>query len=424
MAAKAKIQQQGNRVQISLELTLEPGTSMIDYEEQILQGLNEVGTLATGKCLEQFDTDGASIVLGGIKLTTKGPEPKAYQTPYGEASVSRHVYQSSQGGQTFCPLEQRARVVNSSTPRFAKMCGFKYAASNSVLAQRDLEENHGRKVSRCYLQDIAQDVATIAEAKEARWQYADPELPTEVSTVAVGLDATCMLYCEEGWRQAMVGTISLYDAGGERLHTVYLGAPPEYGKEDFYQQMDREIRRYKERYHGTYWLGVADGAHDQWTWLAERTDEQILDYWHAAGYLEKAAQGVCSRGKRDQWFDQGRLRLKEHSGGAKKLLKEMRQAREHRQPKGEAAKGLDSAISYFENHLPKMDYAQYRLMGWPIGSGVTEAACKTVIKQRLCGSGMKWKHAGASTVIRLRCLILTESRWQQFWSKIARFGIE
>jgi hypothetical protein len=58
------------------------------------------------------------------------------------------------------------------------------------------------------------------------------------------LDATCMLHCEEGWRQAMVGTISLYDAEGERLHTVYLGAPPEYGKEDFYQQMDREIRRY------------------------------------------------------------------------------------------------------------------------------------------------------------------------------------
>jgi hypothetical protein len=36
----------------------------------------------------------------------------------------------------------------------------------------------------------------------------------------------------------------------------------------------------------------------------------------------------------------------------------------------------------------------------------------------------EWKQAGAATVIRLRCLILTESRWQQFWSKIGRFGIE
>jgi len=29
-------------------------------------------------------------------------------------------------------------------------------------------------------------------------------------------------------------------------------------------------------------------------------------------------------------------------------------------------------------------------------SGVTEAACKTVIKQRLCCSGMRWKEAGAA----------------------------
>jgi hypothetical protein len=424
MAAAAVIQEQGNKIRISVELTLQPGTSMLDYEEQILEALNDVGALASGKCLEQFDTDGSPIVMGGVKLTSKGRTSKIYQSPYGEVNVSRHVYQSSQGGQTFCPLEQQARVVNSTTPRFAKMCGYKYSISNSVLAQRDLGENHGRKVSRCYLQDIAQDVAMIAEAKEERWRYADPELPTEVSTVAVGVDATCLLYCEEGWRQAMVGTISLYDVMGERLHTVYLGAPPQYGKEAFYEQMDQEIRRYQKRYPESYWLGVADGAHDHWPWLAERTHEQILDYWHAAGYLEKAAGGVCSRGDRGRWFDESRLRLKERSGGAKQLLKEMRQAREQRQPKGEAAKGLDSAISYFENHLTKMDYAQYRLLGWPIGSGVTEAACKTLIKQRLCGSGMKWKHQGAATVIRLRSLILTEGRWQQFWNKISRFGIE
>lgn len=37
-----------------------------------------------------------------------------------------------------------------------------------------------------------------------------------------------------------------------------------------------------------------------------------------------------------------------------------------------------------------MHYARYRAQGLPIGSGVTEAACKTLVKQRLCGSGMKW----------------------------------
>jgi len=424
MTTTIKLHRKADQVQISIELNFQPGTSMMDYEEQILQALNEAGRQATGHCLEQFDADGSPIVIGGVKLTSKGPVLKSYQTPFGEMAVERHVYQSSEGGQTFCPLDQQARIVNSSTPRFAKMCAFKYATMNSIQAQRDLLENHGRKVSRCYLQDIAQDVAVIAEAKEQRWQYAEPELPATVTTVAVGLDGTCMLYCEEGWRQAMVGTISLYDVMGERLHTVYLGAPPEYGKENFYRQMDQEIQRYKERYVACRWVGLADGAQDQWSWLEERTELQILDFWHSAGYLEKAAQAVCPRAERGPWFDQSRVRLKEQRGGARKLLEQMKEAMDQRQPKGAARKALQTSITYFENHLSKMNYARYQKDYLPIGSGVTEAACKTVIKQRLCGSGMKWKHAGVATVIRLRCLILTEGRWQQFWNKISRFGIE
>ena len=397
---------------------------MMDYEEQILQALNEAGRQATGQCLEQYDADGSPIVIGGVKLTSKGRVLKSYQTPFGETAVERHVYQSSEGGPTFCPLDQQARIVNSSTPRFAKMCAFKYATLNSTLAQRDLLESHGRKVSRCYLQDIAQDVATIAEVKEEHWQYAEPELAATVTTVAVGLDGTCLLYCEEGWRQAMVGTISLYDVIGERLHTVYLGAPPEYGKEKFYEQMDRELQRYKERYGACQWVGVADGAHEQWAWLEARTEQQILDYWHAAGYLEKAAEAVYPRAERGEWFDQSRVRLKEERGGARKLLEQMKEAMDQRQPKGAARKALETSISYFENHLSKMNYARYQKEYLPIGSGVTEAACKTVVKQRLCGSGMKWKQTGVATVIRLRCLILTEGRWQQFWNKISQFGIE
>ena len=58
----------------------------------------------------------------------------------------------------------------------------------------------------------------------------------------------------------------------------------------------------------------------------------------------------------------------------------------------------------------------------PIGSGVTEAACKTVIKQRMCISGSRWKEVGASCVLALRTLKLTTGRWQQFWSYVMRHG--
>jgi hypothetical protein len=425
MAAEVNVKREGNRVHISLEMTLESGTAMLDYEEQIQDALNEAGVLATVACLETFDTDGSPILLGGTKLTSKGQVAKSYQTPYGDSFVERHVYQSSDGGPTFCPLEQGARIVEGTTPRFAKQCAFKYAVLNSVLAQTDLRENHRREVSRCYLQDIAAAVAAIAEAKEESWRYAEPELPWGVASVGVGIDGTCMLYCEEGWRQAMVGTITLYDVLGERMHTTYLAKPPEYGKEQFLAAMEGELERFAQRYSHARWVGVADGAHDQWPWLKRWTDQSILDFWHAASYLEKAAAGVAGRKQaaRTQWFEHSRHQLKHEPGAARKLLREMQEALVQRSLSTSARKGLEDAITYFKNHLPKMHYARYRKEHLPIGSGVTEAACKTVVKQRLCGSGMKWKETGTATVLRLRCLVLTEGRWAQFWAKISRFGI-
>ena len=396
---------------------------MLECEEKIRQALDEGGRLATQECLQNFDTDGSPIQLGGIKLTSKGEVDKDYQSPYGEVRVARHVYQSSDGGKTFCPLDQQARIVNSTTPRFARMCTFKYSAMSSTLACQDLSQNHGREISRCYLQDISEAVGMIAEAKEERWQYADPEPPAEVRTVAVGVDGACMFYCEEGWRQAMVGTISLYDRAGERLHTVYVAAPPEYGKERFFQQMEQEIARYQKRYDQAEWVGVADGAHDHWSWLEGFVDQLILDFWHAAGYLEGAAAASCpSRSLRQGWFEENRRRLKEEKGAAGQLLREMKRTLSRRPLKGQAREALEAAISYFENHLSKMDYSSYRQANLPIGSGVTEAACKTIVKQRMCGSGMKWKDTGAASVLRLRTLVLSDERWDQFWSKISRFG--
>ena len=69
-----------------------------------------------------------------------------------------------------------------------------------------------------------------------------------------------------------------------------------------------------------------------------------------------------------------------------------------------------------------MDYPPLVEAAIPIGSGVTEAACKVLVKQRLCGSGMKWKEQGAAAVLSLRCLTYTTERWSQFWSKVDQYG--
>ena len=75
---------------------------------------------------------------------------------------------------------------------------------------------------------------------------------------------------------------------------------------------------------------------------------------------------------------------------------------------------LQAALTYFKNHRQMMDYATHTQENWPISSGVTEAACKTLVKQRLCGSGMRWKSRGAKVILSLRALIQSKGRWQQF----------
>ncbi len=112
---------------VTVEVKFELTDSMLETEDNILTSLNEAGCLATSEALHHFDTEGSKLVFGEILFFSKGQLPKKYQTPYGEVSIKRHVYQSNQGGSTFCPMERDARIVTTSTPRFAKMVSNKMA---------------------------------------------------------------------------------------------------------------------------------------------------------------------------------------------------------------------------------------------------------------------------------------------------------
>lgn len=411
---------------VKIEVTIPLSRSMLQTEERIRGALNEAGCLAAQCALKNFDTDGSPIVIGDTKFTSKGQANKTYQTQWGEVEVSRHVYQSPQGGRQYCPLERDARIVLTSTPGFARLVTSKYAEMGSSRVIFDLEQNHGRTISRPYLKHLCDAVGAVAMAKEESWSYALPKLEERVSSVAVGVDGTCMLLVEDGWREAMVGTISLYNKKGERLHTVQMGATPEYGKQSFYTRFERELSLVQDKYPSATYIGIADGAKGNWDYLTDKTDVQTIDFWHAAGYLGRAAE-VMFRGTRQkvdkkEWLDEACHKLKHNVGAATRLLNEMLEYREtHRLNAAQKAE-LNAAISYFENNKAKMKYAQNQEKNLPIGSGVTEAACKTLVKQRLCNSGMRWKEEGAAAVLSLRSLAHTDCRWDQFWGKIDQYG--
>jgi hypothetical protein len=411
--------------EFTVQITVPYNRSMLDFEESLLQQLNAAGVLSTEEGLRQFDTDGSPITVGSINLTSKGQIPKDYQTPYGKATVERHVYQSPQGGTTYCPLDRDARIIVSSTPKFAKMISSKYAEVGSTRVQSDLRDNHGRTISRCLVQDVADAVATVALAKDEVWTYHLPKVEIPPTTVALSLDGTCMLMCEDGWRETMVGTISFYDRDGERQHTIYLAATPEYGKATFLSRLEGEVSHVKATYPGARYIGIADGAKGNWEFLERHTDAQVVDFWHAAEYLGKAATVIyrAQPATRQAWMDEICHKLKHEPGGATAILKQLRSLSKVR-PWAKDDEDVQRAITYFTNQSKagRMDYAARVTNKEPIGSGVTEAACKVIIKQRLCASGMKWKESGAAAVLSLRCLTHTTERWDQFWGKIDKWG--
>jgi hypothetical protein len=412
---------------ITIEVTLPLTGSMLQTEEAIQEAFNEGGLLATKEKLKQFDTDGSPIQIGSVHMTSKGQFAQDYETPYGSVVVPRHVYQTSEGGKTFCPLEENARMILNATPKFAKLVSYKYAEAGADAVVDDLLECHQRKISNRYVKSLGDTVGAYAVAKEEVWDYALPKFERPCASIAIGVDGTCMLLHVDGWREAMAGTIAFYDAQGERLHTIYAGATPEYGKEKFHAKFLREVDRVKEAYPNVPYIGLGDGAADNWSYLKPLTDHQTLDFYHASEYVGKAAvvmfNGAKKKKEREAWLEDQLHQLKHKQGAASRLLSVLENFIATSPVKNaEDRKKFQSAVTYLQNQKGRMKYSYSVERNWPIGSGVTEAACKTLIKHRLCKSGSRWKDEGALSVLSIRGLRLTPGRWQEFWQKVDQYG--
>jgi hypothetical protein len=320
-------------------------------------------------------------------------------------------------------MENKARIIGSSiTPRFAKMASWKYAQLSASKVSDDLRINHVRKTSRMLIQKIGALVGEIAREKEFEWTYSLPEFEEVITHVSIGLDGTTTPILKEGYRETMCGTLTFYNATGDRMHTIYTACAPEYGKDTFYNVLDMEINNVKEQFPKVTYIGLADGAKTNWTFLEKYADVQVLDFFHATEYLAKASVVMYDdESIRAKWLDTACSELKEKRRGAEFLLREFK---EYNKSMGaNASKVIEGVITYFTNNLGRMQYAKYQKEGYPIGSGITEAACKVVAKQRLSSSGMKWTSHTVQHILLMRGLICTEGRWQQFWNKIDKIGI-
>jgi hypothetical protein len=151
------------------------------------------------------------------------------------------------------------------------------------------------------------------------------------------------------------------------------------------------------------WL--SDGGRGLWRLFDERFAvyaRGILDFYHAAQQLWKGAaawlDGRTSQARR--WFVWARHRLRH--GMPDGVLADLTDALDVEGLPETARDTLRTVYTYLERHREHIDYAAYKALGLPLGSGMVESACKWLVQQRFKGVGMRWSEDGFNHLLHLR----------------------
>jgi hypothetical protein len=156
-------------------------------------------------------------------------------------------------------------------------------------------------------------------------------------------------------------------------------------------------------------LCINDGA--VWIWnmafqcFATRTE--ILDWWHAAQRLWTIALEALPTQEAALWVQARQAEMA--SSQLRHLFRQVRQLFPRLQP---LPKAVREAVIYLFHNRKRMDYATFRQAGFPIGSGTIESACKSVVQARMKLAGMRWSRPGATAMLTLRSLSLS-NRWHE-----------
>ncbi len=246
--------------------------------------------------------------------------------------------------------------------------------------------------------------------------------------LAAGRDGVHVPIRQDGYHEGSTATLSVYDRKGKRLGTVYLGQMPEAGQGTLSAQLtsllDQVLRQWHARGRpaprlayvtdgGThpkeYYRQVLRRLDDPWHPGQQLTWQWVVDFWHACGYVNKLATALFGEGEEAvRWFAKWRRWLRDRQHGVSHVVRSaMGHYNHRRQLRTVPLADYWKAYRYLRKHAVWMQYADYRGQGMPIGSGVTEAACKTVFTERLKRSGMTWSHGGGQVILDLRVLVLS-----------------
>lgn len=370
-------------------------------------------------------------------------------------TISRSLYQGDSGGSAYLPLDVKWGMQDEyATPAVQECVLFGMAHLTAKEVERFLCKSGMFRPSEQAIKNMVNKSGTFIEAHIDELNEAiraEETVPQETEVVVASMDGANVLLREAGkksgrpkerpgedrqeeaassYKNAMVGSISFYQTQvfekeaikPVRIKSQYFARMPESCFPAFKKQFEAELDDIEKGVDATVKkVLLNDGHRVIWNYIDnnERFDgyEKLVDFYHTSEHLSLAAEAIFGKKSKagEEWYDKWYDKLLTEDNAAKTVLRSMEYyAKTLKIPKSRW-KDLRKEQTFFRRNHHRMNYADFLRRGLPIGSGPVEAACKSVVKNRMCRSGMRWSRKGGQKILNLRVYAKSD-RWESFWN--------
>lgn len=215
---------------------------------------------------------------------------------------------------------------------------------------------------------------------------------------------------EAGRERSALAPGVFVDAAGPKAYAAHRGSAREFAPLLYALAQQHGLAQAQEI------VILGDGAAWIWNLVAEHFPSavQIVDLWHAKQHVWHVANAVfgSNTAKGAAWAEPQCHLLEE--GNIEALVEAITLLPPLPPPPTSTRSIPEQALGYFITHAARMRYPAFRAQGMHIGSGIAEAACKTVVSTRMKRSGMRWTPAGLDALLALRTARLNGT-FDEFW---------
>ena len=431
----------------NMSLDFESATGFVGKMKDLLSHL---GCQVVKGYFESRDSQVQSIIRDEKRYLYKGKSNKEIVTSLGRINISRKYYQHRSGGNSIFPLDEKLGVNHEMIMPDVKEILLYSSAFNTP-------EESSRMLSKCSLftlhpTQIKRTVTNANDFMETNGakimdKVREKEKALDADIIACSLDGVNVLLNQNGnkkgrpterpvreqassssYKNVMCGSIARYKTIQEkgikvpkRTSTRYIARMPEDRYLTFKHEFEKELQHFGPLCNVTK-LVITDAHKSITGYLKDnpvfKSYHRIIDFFHAAEHLSHAAEALHGKNASfaTKWYNKYRAILKHDMDGVMKLIRSIEYYQKNSTLDKSRRKQANKHLGYFKKHKKYMNYAYYLENGWPIGSGVIEAACKSVVKQRMCRSGQRWSIKGGQAVLNLRATVKS-NRWDSFWNQ-------